>query len=113
MAGLSFKPLLAAATVATSIAAPAGSFSQDFDIYIGRAGPRYYDEYPPRRYSQENFPEEYQCTTRQALQLARRYLRNPRIGRTSASAIEVKGIGRRGERNRVVFGAEPGCPRID
>ncbi|MET4687137.1 hypothetical protein ABIA24_001630 [Sinorhizobium fredii] len=113
MAALSFKLLLAAATVATSIAAPTGGFSQDFDIYIGRTGPRYHDEYPPRRYYRENYPEEYQCTTRQALHLARRYLRNPRIGRTSNSAIEVRGIGRRGERNRVVFGADPGCPRID
>lgn len=112
MARVSLKLFLAAAAVATSTAAPTGSFSQDFDIYIGRTGPRYYDE-PARRYYREDYPEEYQCTTRQALHLARRYLRNPRIGRTSNDAIEVKGIGRRGERNRVVFGAEPGCPRID
>ena len=110
MKGLPSKLLLAALSAAT-LAVPEAGFAQDFDLYIGRGGPRYYEEYRPRRYYREE-PEAYQCTTRQALYIARRYLRNPRIGRTSNDVIEVKGIGRRGERNRIIFGAEPGCPRI-
>ncbi|PDT85350.1 hypothetical protein CO676_04495 [Sinorhizobium sp. BJ1] len=113
MAGLPFKILLAFATALT--AAPGVSVSQDFDVYIGGGYvPRYYDEYRPRRYYREDYPREaYQCTERQALYISRQYLRKPRIGRTTRHSIEVKGIGRRGERNRVIFGAEPGCPRID
>lgn len=120
MAGIPFKLFLAAATVATSMIAPTGGFSQDFELYIGPGGPRYYDdyrpryydEYRPRRYYRERYREAYQCTPRQALYLSHRYLRNPRIGRTTRYSIEVRGIGSRGERNRVIFGAEPGCPRI-
>ncbi|MEY9770733.1 hypothetical protein ABIA14_003010 [Sinorhizobium fredii] len=110
MKGLPSRLFLAAVTVAT-LTAPGVGFSQGFDVYIDRGGPRYYEEYRPRRYYREE-PEAYQCTTRQALSIARRYLRNPRLGRTSNDVIEVRGIGRRGERNRVVFAAEPGCPRI-
>lgn len=112
--------LFTAVAIATLTAIPADGFSQDYELYIGPGGPRYYDEYRPRydryrprRYYREDYPEAYQCTERQALYIARRYLRNPRIGRTTRHSIEVKGIGSRGERNRVIFGAEPGCPRID
>lgn len=103
--------LVLAAAITVTLTAPQSGFSQDFDVYIGRGGPRYYEDYGPRRHYREE-PEAYQCTTRQALHKARRYLRRPRIGRTSNDAIEVRGIGHQGERNRVVFGAEPGCPRI-
>ena len=93
---------------------PTTAFSQDFEIYMERGGPRYRDYNEDRRDRRYRDPplEEYQCTTRQALNIARRYLRNPQIGRTSNDAIEVRGIGRNGERNRVVFGGERGCPRI-
>lgn len=125
MASLPFKVLLAIATLAT--ATPQISVAQDLDIYIGGggSGPRYYDQDGPRYYDDDpryddyrprrdygRRPERYQCTTRQALSIAQRYLRNVRLGRTSNDAIEVRGIGRRGERNRVIFGTEPGCPRI-
>jgi hypothetical protein len=120
MAGISFKLFLAAATMATSMIAPTGGFSQDLELYIGPGGPRYYDdygpryydEYRPRRFYRERYRETYQCTPRQALHLSRQYLRNPRIGRTTRDSIEVRGRGSRGERNRVIFGAEAGCPRI-
>lgn len=120
MVGIQFRFFLAAATVFASITAPTGAFTQDLDIYIGPGGPRYYedyrpryyDEYRPRRYYRERYREAYQCTPREALYLSRRYLRNPRIGRTTRDSIEVRGIGSRGERNRIIFGAEPGCPRI-
>lgn len=104
-----------------ALAAPFSASAQDFDMYIGRDGPRYYDDDnrgPPMR-DRDGYrdgyrarPEAYQCTPRQALNKARRYLRNPRVGRTSNDAIEIVGYGSRGERNRVVFGGERGCPRI-
>lgn len=120
MAGTGVRHFLAAAIVAMSMAPTAG-FSQDFELYIGPNGPgyyddyrpRYYDEYGPRRYYRERYREGYQCTKRQALYLSRQYLRSPRIGRTTRYSIEVRGTGRRGERNRVIFANEPGCPRID
>ncbi|MBP1885882.1 hypothetical protein [Sinorhizobium mexicanum] len=120
MARIRVRLFLATAIVATSMA-PTVGFPQDFELYIGPDGqgyyddyrPRYYDEYRPRRYYRERYREGYQCTKREALYLSRQYLRSPRVGRTTRYAIEVRGTGRRGERNRVTFANEPGCPRID
>lgn len=115
----------AIATIACTFVVGAAA-SQDLDIYIDGGGPRYRDQ--PRYYEEPRYydeddgwgeqqyrrrpPEAYQCTPRQALNKAQRYLRNPRVGRTSQEIIEIRGIGSRGERNRIIFGTRRGCPRI-
>ncbi|TCU13084.1 hypothetical protein EV132_11367 [Rhizobium sullae] len=108
--------LMGLAAAATLMTAPATSFSQDFEFYIGRDQPRYYyddDDYerPRYRYDRQR-PRWRQCTPGQALNISRRYLRNPRVARASYDSIVIIGRGRVNERIRMVFGTEPGCPRI-
>ncbi len=108
------------AAIATLLSgAPASA--QDFELYIGPDGPRYYrDDYRPRRYYDDGYrdrryyrPRSHPgCSIREALRKASRYLDDPQPGRTSNRSIEIRGYGSRGERNRIIFANRPGCPRI-
>ncbi|WP_245571332.1 hypothetical protein [Neorhizobium alkalisoli] len=110
---------LFAALVTLLSGAPASA--QDFELYIDRDGPRYREEYRPRRGYDDDYrdrryyrprSERSGCSVGEAMRRASRYLDDPQPGKTSNRSIEIRGYGSRGERNRVIFANRPGCPRI-
>ncbi len=102
-----------------AMSVPNVAAAQDFELHIGRDGPRYYDG--NRRYERDDYRRERRerysdnpggCSVQLAMRKASRYLDSLSLGLTSNSRIEIKGLDRRGNRTRAMFANRPGCPQI-